>query len=250
MDGLDGAIAAAWRWLAAPMSGAQVHVIDPAVAWHARIMVVAWGALMPVGAMAARFLKVTPAQDWPLELDNRTWWRLHLALQYMGVAMMIAAAALVATGAFGARPWTLHAALGWAALALGLVQVVGGWLRGSKGGLAPGSSVPARGDHYDMTPRRIVFERVHKSVGWVAIGVAAAAIAAGLVLADAPRWMSIAIGVWWVLLGTAFTALQRAGRCVDTYQAIWGPSIEHPGNRRQPIGIGVRLPTAEEEGAK
>jgi hypothetical protein len=43
-------------------------------------------------------------------------------------------------------------------------------------------------------------------------------------------------------LGAAFARWQRAGRCIDTYQAIWGPDPAHPGNRRPPVGWGVRRP--------
>jgi hypothetical protein len=71
---------------------------------------------------------------------------------------------------------------------------------------------------------------------------AVAVVVAGLVLADAPRWMALLLGAWWLALVLAFAALQRAGRCVDTYQAIWGPDPKHPGNRLRPIGWGVRRP--------
>ena len=38
----------------------------------------------------------------------------------------------------------------------------------------------------------------------------------------------------------ACVVLQRRGRAIDTYQAIWGPGAEHPGNQRKPIGWGIR----------
>ena len=37
-------------WLAAPLSGATTHVIEAAVAWHARLMVLAWGVLLAAGS--------------------------------------------------------------------------------------------------------------------------------------------------------------------------------------------------------
>ena len=61
-------------WLATPLSGAMVHDIEPVVSWHARLMVLAWGVLLPLGALAARFFKVLPGQDWPRVLDARPWW--------------------------------------------------------------------------------------------------------------------------------------------------------------------------------
>ena len=72
----------------------------------------------------------------------------------------------------------------------------------------------------------------------LAVGV----IALGLVLSDAPRWMALALALWWLLLAWAFVGLQRAGRCIDTYQAIWGPGPQHPGNHLRPTGWGVRRP--------
>jgi hypothetical protein len=42
------------------------------------------------------------------------------------------------------------------------------------------------------------------------------------------------------VLVAAFAVLQIRGRAVDTYQAIWGPDLDLPGNRMKPIGFGVR----------
>jgi hypothetical protein len=90
-----------------------------------------------------------------------------------------------------------------------------------------------------MTPRRVAFETVHKSLGWIAVPFALAATGLGLALVDAPRWMPLVLALWWIALVGAAIALQRAGRCIDTYQAIWGPDPAHPGNERKPIGWGV-----------
>ena len=59
---------------------------------------------------------------------------------------------------------------------------------------------------------------------------------------DRPRWMLLTLTLWWLLLAAAFYALQKNGRCIDTYQAIWGPDPAHPGNRRPLPGWGVRRP--------
>jgi hypothetical protein len=111
-----------------------------------------------------------------------------------------------------------------------------GILRGSKGG--PTDHHMA-GDHYDMTLWRVVFERVHKSLGWLAIGLALIVIVLGLLAADAPRWMLVALLVWWSVLSSIALQLQRRGCCIDTYQAIWGLYPNMPGLKRPPIGWGV-----------
>lgn len=205
-------------------------------------MVLAWGVMMPAGALAARYFKVLPGQGWPARLDDRRWWRAHRLLQWSGVALMTVGIAVVLgrdtlPSSTDAARW--HTIAGWGVLALGWGQVVAAMLRGSKGGP---SDKGMRGDHYDITPRRVWFERIHKGLGWGALFVAIAVIGMGLVAADAPRWMGIVLLAWWVLLGGLAWRWQRAGRCIDTYQAIWGPDPTHPGNLRQPIGWGVHRP--------
>ena len=74
-------------WLSLPLSGATGHTVDPRIAWHGRAMALAWGILLPDGALAARFFKILPGQGWPRRLDNPLWWRAHLALQYLGVGL-------------------------------------------------------------------------------------------------------------------------------------------------------------------
>lgn len=229
-------------WLMAPLSGATTHEIASWAAWHARLMVLGWGLLLPLGALVARFCKVMPSQGWPHRLDNPFWWRAHRVLQWSGVLAMTVGALLAwrgAQGAGGSGLARLHAVAGWALCLAGWAQVAGGFLRGSKGGP---TDHRLRGDHYDMTPWRLAFERIHKTVGWLAVAVAVGVIALGLVVADAPRWMLLVLGFWWIALGVAFSALQRRGRCIDTYQAIWGPDPMHPGNRIPPVGWGVRRP--------
>ena len=230
------------RWWLAPLSGASSHQLDAAVMWHARAMVLAWAILLPLGAVAARYFKVTPQQDWPRQLDNRAWWHAHRGLQYLGVVVMLIGTALVFDwrGEAAATPSALavwHGYLGWAVVALGLAQILSAWLRGSKGGP---TDVQLRGDHYDMTRHRLWFEALHKGGGWLSIFLAVASVALGLVAADAPRWMPLVLALWWLGLIVASLHLQRAGRCIDTYQAIWGPDTNHPGNQRNMNGWGMR----------
>ena len=225
-------------WLAAPLSGALEHRIAPWAYWHARCMVVGWGVLLPLGALAARYFKVTARQRWPQQLDSKAWWHAHRALQWAGIAAMSVGALLAwGHGSGSTLVASLHAWAGWALVALGWLQIAAGLARGSKGGPTDGQ---LRGDHYDMTPRRVRFERLHKGLGWLALLAAAGVTGMGLHVADAPRWMALTLALWWGLLALAAWRWQRQGRCVDTYQAIWGPGAQHPGNRVKPIGWGVR----------
>lgn len=225
-------------WLATPLSGTLSHQISPWAYWHARCMVLAWSVLLPLGALAARYFKIMPRQRWPEQLDNQVWWYAHGSLQSAGIAVMSAGALLAlghgSDGSFSAR---LHVGSGWALVALGWLQIAAGLGRGSKGG--PTENL-VRGDHYDMRQRRIWFERLHKGLGWLAVLAAIGVTATGLFVADAPRWMALTLAVWWGLLALVAWRWQLQGRCVDTYQAIWGPDPQHPGNRIKPIGWGIR----------
>ena len=51
-----------------------------------------------------------------------------------------------------------------------------------------------------MTTRRIIFEGVHKSCGYLALLAAACAIIGGLRLANAVRGLWLLILLWWLLL--------------------------------------------------
>jgi hypothetical protein len=225
-------------WLTTPWSGNTSHHIAAWAIWHARCMVLAWGVLLPLGALLARYFKVLSQQDWPRELDNKMWWHGHRALQVAGVLLMSVGVALAWGQGSGGTPMAMwHAWGGWALVALGWLQIAAGLARGSKGGP---TDAQMRGDHYDMTAWRLHFEFLHKALGWLSIAAAVAVIGMGLVMVDAPRWMALALLLWWGALAGAAWRWQQQGRCIDTYQAIWGPDLRHPGNQRPRVGWGAR----------
>lgn len=229
------------EWLLGPIDVSRAHEVGQLVSWHARLMVLAWGGLFPVGVLIARFFKIMPGQSWPDQLDNRLWWYSHQILQYAGFAAVLVGLVLILkhTGMSGELEY--HRISGYAVVVLCMLQVISGWIRGSRGG--PDEKAEAQsiaGDHYDMTPRRKAFEAYHKTFGYAAILLALTTIGSGLWEANAPRWMWLAIGSWWLVLVVAFVLFQRRGMTIDTYQAIWGPDPAHPGNRLPPIGWGIR----------
>ena len=240
--------------LLAPLGGGAAHRIPPEWAWHGRLMVLAGAVLFPLGVILARYYKVTRRQRWPEELDNRFWWNGHRLTQYLGAVLMTAAAGVIWTACSddGSAEWacsrgrlTPHELAGLATLVAGWAQVALGLARGSKGGptdrgVDPHDPRTWRGDHYDMTPRRVRFEWTHKLLGYLTLVLAVIAVVTGLVHADAPRWMLLVLVVWWAGLLAWAVQLQRLGRNIDTYQAIWGPDPGHPGAKRKPTGFGVR----------
>lgn len=225
------------EWLLAPIDPSRPHDLDLAAAWHGRFMVAAWAFLLPVGIVAARFLKIAPGQDWPRRLDHHLWWHTHLVLQYTGALLTAVALAFALTSDDYGAFW--HRILGYAVIGLCAGQILAAWVRGSKGGP---TEPHLEGDHYDMTLRRRLFEYWHKFAGYVAIAAAGGAMVTGLWLTNAYAWMFVGLVLWWSLLSVVFVVLQRRGMAIDTYQAIWGPDPAHPGNQVAPIGWGVRRP--------
>lgn len=228
----------------------RIHTQPPPwIYWHARFMVIGWTILLPLGVLVARFFKITPRQNWPRILDNKFWWYSHTRLQIFGLIAITIGFLFIYIGGRSSSPaafalqakmpvlLNFHHYLGWIVVILTWAQMLSGLLRGSKGGP---TDIKLQGDHFDMTTRRVVFEYFHKICGWVLVLLAIVLTATGLVMVDAPRWMVLVIGCWWTLLVVAFIYLQRSGYCVDTYQALWGSDPSLPGNKRKPIGWGIR----------
>jgi len=228
-----------YQWLITPLSGALSHEISAAISWHGRLMVFAWCFLLPVGVIIARFFKITLKQKWPDELDNQFWWIWHQVLQYGGLFLMLLGLILVMRSNVnvGKGVYLSHKILGYIVCAIGVLQAVSGLLRGTKGGPTDKN---LRGDHFDMTRQRIIFEYIHKIAGYCVILLSLLAVYSGLVLADAPRWMVILIIIWWLILIVVWIVLQKQGRAIDTYQAIWGADLNNAASKLPIIGIGVK----------
>jgi hypothetical protein len=241
----------ACRWLLAPISGGADHSVLGGVAWHGRLMVVAWLILAPLSIVIARFYKVTSGQDWPRFLDNPFWFIWHRRLGCLaGALMLVALGAIYWSNGAQFQRIGFHAIAGWCVMFFGAILIISALLRGTHGGpMNPMTRKPVppeqwHGDHYSMTRRRIVFEHVHKSLGYVVLPLALLAILSGLWMADAPNWMWIVVAVISLVFVAIFVRLQRYGRRIDTYQAVWGIDKDLPGNRRiRPIGWGIRRHT-------
>jgi hypothetical protein len=208
------------------------------MAWHARLMVLAWGVIIPVAILLARYWKIWPGQRWPEELDHKAWWYGHKYGQSLAIALVSLGAYLAwkSSAVASSQMLRIHASLGWFLLLVGWIQMLGGWLRGTKGGPTDHHE---RGDHFDMTLKRRVFEHMHKFLGWLALALAIVTMILGLIIADAPRWMMVCLSLWWFVLLTLAWHWQRQAKCIDTYQAIWGSDPSLPGMKMAPIGLGV-----------
>jgi len=230
-------------WLLSSIDPARGHEVGFALSWHARFMVLAWGVIVPAAIFAARYFKILPSQNWPQELDTRTWWQAHWMGQAVAYCLSMVGFGLILWAEDVQAQSILHRGLGYTVLGAGLFQIGLGYSRGSKGGpTAPAPDGSLRGDHYDMTPWRLMFETLHRLVGYSALCLAVAAIVSGMWAANAPNWMWIVIIGYWIVLLIAAAYCQVQGWAMDTYQAIWGADPALPGNKIPMTGWATQRP--------
>lgn len=230
------------EWLSTGIDPTRPHELTAVVAWHARVMFFSWGVLVPIAILVARYFKILPNQNFPQELDSQAWWRFHWVGQTLAIVLTACAILMIRYWPAGyGESLYWHRTTGYVVMGLGAWQMVLGLFRGSKGGpTAPLPCGSLMGHHYAMSQRRLVFESLHKSLGYLTVLLAFATIVMGLWHVNAPKWMWLVIFPWWVVLATVFVVFQKQGRCWDTYQTIWGPDPEHPGNQRSSAGWGMR----------
>jgi hypothetical protein len=130
---------------------------------------------------------------------------------------------------------SLHSIFGITTIALGCLQVISGWLRGTHGGRNYYTAVPDdpstwRGDHYDMTPRRRKFEAYHKAAGYFAGFFAVGAVATGLMQYPMPGLL-VVILISALVIFVLCVVLEYKGLRYDGYRAAHGYNPEHPYNQ-------------------
>lgn len=206
---------------------------------HALLMTFAWFVLVPVAILAIRYFKPLPTAYGIARgtgrFDRRLlWWTIHWALLYAAIGLSLASTviALVVSQGFSG---TIHAVFGLAATAMGCLQIVSAWLRGSHGGKHGASSDPERpetwhGDHYDMTGQRRWFEAYHRAAGHLTAALALAAVASGLL----QHWVTSAaliVGAAVVLGLLLMVVFEGLDMRQDTYRSVYGNHPDHPYNK-------------------
>jgi peptidoglycan/LPS O-acetylase OafA/YrhL len=121
------------------------------------------------------------------------------------------------------------------AVVLGCLQVASSWFRGTHGGRYYYTADPAdpstwRGDHFNMTPRRRMFEAFHKNVGYFAGFFAVGAVASGLMQFPMPALTVVMLGTVFAIIALCI-ALEHKGRRYDTYRSVFGNNPDHPYNK-------------------
>ncbi|KAL7473637.1 hypothetical protein ACHAXS_014091 [Conticribra weissflogii] len=146
------------------------------VFWHGSLMIVGWGWILPSGVVFARFYK---------HGERASWLRWHRALQSLGLAVASIAwiIALVNFDVFGGSGGGgkdyVHGVLGTVLMALGWIQPMNAFARPRND-----EDVVVGGV---KSTARIVWEGVHKSVGYLAVLLAVGNIVVGTTLVPMPR---------------------------------------------------------------
>ena len=134
----------------------------PAIA-HGSLMIIGWGFLLPTGVASARLLKHRP---------NALWFRIHRIMQVVGLIVAICGwgVALHTFDVFnnpGNSSYN-HGVLGMTVMILGILQPFNALIR---------PHAPEKGEKRPL--KRLIWEIVHKTSGYLAVILAAATICFG-----------------------------------------------------------------------
>jgi hypothetical protein len=132
----------------------------PVLAVHGFMMFLAWGILLPGGILAARYLK---------HLKGDNWYKIHVYLQYSGLAIVFLALLFAVAELRGFHVSSTHVKFGIAAIFLACIQPANAFLR-----------PPKQSNVEPATLNRIIWEYLHIIVGRSAIVVGIAALFTGM----------------------------------------------------------------------
>lgn len=138
---------------------------------HGSLMLIAWGFLLPLGAMTARFFKHRP---------DSIWFDIHKACQIFGLLLAcvgwgIALVNFTALNDIGFHTYR-HAVCGMVTMVLGLLQPLNAILR---------PHPPAEGE--SKTKFRSIWEIVHKGSGYLTLALAGVTIILGTLSLPDPK---------------------------------------------------------------
>mmetsp|Transcript_69441 Transcript_69441/g.104770 ORF Transcript_69441/g.104770 Transcript_69441/m.104770 type:complete len:391 (-) Transcript_69441:64-1236(-) len=140
--------------------------LRPVILAHGSLMMIAWGLLLPSGVIIAKFLKHRP---------DGLWFRIHKPLQITGLIIALTGwiIALVNFNVFGDKGYTnyYHGVMGCTVMTIGLLQPINAFFR---------PHAPEPGEETPLP--RLLWEVLHKSMGWIAVLLAVGTISLGTTL--------------------------------------------------------------------
>ena len=209
--------------------------------YHAFLMVAIWFVLVPVCILIIRFGKPKPTLTGlhrQVAIRHIEWWWFSIhkygLIFAVGMALAGAIVAIVVSRGFSG---SLHSFFGLMTVALGCLQIMGGWLRGNHGGknyfsADPNDPTTWFGDHYNMTTRRRIFEAYHKTAGYFVFFFASGAVTTGLIQYPIP-WLGEFIVAMVVLAFLLAVVLEYKGYRYDGYRAAHGYTMDAPFNKER-----------------
>ena len=209
--------------------------------YHAYLMVGVWFVLVPLCILTIRFGKPTPTLTGitvKVSIWNAPWWWFSIHKYGLILAIGLAlAGAIVAVTVSRGFSGSLHSIFGLTAVALGCIQVIAGWFRGTHGGknyytADPNDPATWFGDHYSMTTRRRIFEAYHKTAGYFVYFFAAGAVATGLMQYPIPGLGEFIIAVVLIAFVVSIV-LEYKGFRYDGYRAAHGYTMDAPFNKER-----------------
>ncbi|MEL6523444.1 MAG: cytochrome b561 domain-containing protein [Pseudomonadota bacterium] len=207
--------------------------------YHAVLMFFVWIVLVPLCITVMRFHKPPPSEKGiqrDVSLWHREWWFFSVHKFGLFLAMILALGgtgiAWIASNGFSG---SVHAWFGTLTVALGLGQIVSSQMRGTRGGKYRDGSDPNdpstwRGDQYDRTSKRRIFEAVHKTTGYFTVLFAFGAVGSGLMQYHMPV-LTVLFVLTIVAFAGAWAVYEFKGRAYDGYRVAHGYGLEHPYNK-------------------
>ncbi|WP_420011528.1 hypothetical protein [Tateyamaria sp.] len=207
--------------------------------YHAYLMFFVWAVLVPLCITIMRFHKPPPSPKGirrDVSLWHREWWFFSVHKYGLFFAMFLAVGGgIVAYIASGGFSGSVHAYFGSLTLLMGLGQINSSQMRGSRGGkyrvgADPDDSTTWQGDQYNHTPRRRMFEAVHRTCGYFTFVFAIGAIGSGLMQFTLPilTGLFLATMLAWLIAWVLYEYFERA---YDGYRVAHGYGLEHPYNK-------------------
>ncbi|MCP5087210.1 MAG: hypothetical protein GY952_10460 [Rhodobacteraceae bacterium] len=207
--------------------------------YHALLMFGVWIVLVPLCITIIRYFKPRPSEFGlrrKVSIRHKEWWwfNVHKYGLYLAIILSLGGlvvALVVSKGISG----SMHSLLGMMTILMGCLQVVTGVLRGTHGGkhynnADPNDPATWRGDHYDRSIRRRMFEAYHKTAGMFTLLCAVGAVGSGLMQYPMPVLSWFLFLVPLSLLAT-WVFLEFLERRYDGYRAVHGYGMEHPYNK-------------------
>lgn len=208
---------------------------------HAIWMVAIWLVLVPFCITIMRFHKPAPSEKGirrDVSLWRREWWFFSVHKFGLFTAMFLAVAgtgiALIASKGFSG---SVHAWFGLLTVVLGVAQIISSQARGTRGGKYRDGADPEnpetwRGDQYDHTPKRRMFEAVHRTCGYFTFFFAFGAVGSGLMQYNMPLLtiVFVLLVLGWMCIWAVY---DFKGRAFDGYRVAHGYGLEHPYNKER-----------------